>query len=234
MFSTDTEISNFQEYLFGHKAKFHIKPSSLSPEEKEKRAYKVLQWIFEGLLQWSPEDAANHFSPKEEEIFKLKELLKYIKKPAGVPKDDYRYYVSQIYPDQIRYNTKENAIKVWKEVERGEKTRFDKDFFLGEEGELRKTYIMEYLLDNYIPASSLYDLYEKFSHSIQINKLLTEHHLHDSWKKTYVYPIELLQRHLVNADHSDDEFLFILFMLKNIGKFSFWKTKCDKQESQGN
>lgn len=221
MYSTDTEISNYLDYLFMHKNNFLIKPSSLSAQEKEKKAYKVLQFVFESLLGWSPEDAANHFSPKEVEYFKLEKVFNYIKTPAGVPHDDYRYYVSKIYPSQIKYNTKENTIKVWKELERGERTRFDKDFFMGEEGEQRKTYIMEYILDNYVPASSLYDLYEKFSHTTEINKLLTKHHLRDSWKKTYIYPIELLQRHLVKAEN-DDEFLFIVFMLKNIGEFSFW------------
>jgi hypothetical protein len=101
MLSCDTEIYNFQNYLLGETRKFLFKPADISDEEKKKQTLKIVKWIIDDVLCWTPQDALEHFGEKEIATFKLKTLLDNFFSNEGMGRRNYAYMLSLIYPKDI-------------------------------------------------------------------------------------------------------------------------------------
>lgn len=219
MRSCDTEIYNFQNYLFGTAKKFLFKPSDMSDKQKSELSKKIVRWVIEDMLGWTPQEAKEHFGEKEIKTFKLSGIAKKIIYPDDISRKDYPYLISILYPDVIRYDATEGIIKLWDMLLTGiEIKKFPPNLFVGESGKERVYTLLNEFNKRYIPAKDIPDLYRIYSNSAMINKKLNEAKLYQSLSKYYTYPIEILHRMLRELLGEEDDYLYALYLYENVEK----------------
>lgn len=217
MRSCDTVLLNFQNYLLGSAVKFSFKPAEMAPEEKSRNALKIIKWVIEDMLEWTPEEARDHFGEREIKMFKLQNILKKVIYSENINKKDYQYLISLIYPDKIKYDPTEGIIKKWHYIRNHEGKRFSSNTFDDEGGKERAyTLLMEFNRE-FIPASSIQDLYKAYSNSGDINNKLREAKLFTSLSNLYTYPITLLHEMIKNRlPGQEDNYLYAVYLYKNV------------------
>ncbi len=219
MLSCDTEIYNFQNFMLGETNKFYWKPAEISDEEKKKRTLKIVKWVIEDLLDWTPQDALEHFGEKEIKTFKLKQLLDPFFAKEGKGRRNYKYMLSLIYPEVIKYDASEGIIEIWDDILNNRQQRFPVNHFNGDQGRKRVFTLLDEFNKRYLPVSSTEELYKKYSESNEINKLLRNAKLYASLSPFYKYPIQLLHQMLEEVyPGEEDEYLYSIYLYKNVEK----------------
>ncbi len=217
MQSVDTTLYNFQNYLLGVTTKFSFKPAKMDETEKSNQAMKIFRWVIEDMLEWTPQEAKDHFGDKEIEFFKLKNILKDVIYPKNIRKKNYPYLISLLYPDEIQYDATEGVIEQWDDILAHSNRRFPGNIFDDENGKEIAYTLLEEFNKRYIPASSIEELYKIYSNSGYINNLLRDAKLYISFSKLCTYPITLLHEMLkTRYPGEEDSFLYTIYILKNI------------------
>lgn len=127
------EIKNFNSYFF-------------QSAYKKKRLTNLIKYLIEEKLKISPQDALTKLSRNILEEYKLTVLLKYIKRPVELDKNDLSYIVFYAYPNIKRPTQKDLTLTLFKQILNNEKKSFPKNYFLDvEKGEERVRYCIEYI-----------------------------------------------------------------------------------------
>ncbi len=221
MRSCDTEIINFQNYMFGRSRTFTFKPSNISDIEKSKHALKIIRWVIEDMLGWTPQEAKEHFSEREVEKFKLKRLIEFsVIRDIDVSSTDYPYLIHQAYPKEIEYDATEGIIKQWDEIMNSpEKKRFKSKLFDDDNGKEKAYTLLDEFNRRYISAESIEDLYKIYSNSGYINKKLNEKLLYTMCADIATYPITLLHWMLKNRyPGKENDYLYHIYLYNNVLK----------------
>lgn len=233
MYSSDTTLYNFQNYLLGSAKKFSFKPTKMSDPEKSMHASKIIRWVIEDMLEWTPQEAKDHFGDREIQFFKLENILKEVIYPKNVRKKNYPYLISILYPNDVEYDATEGIIDQWDDILNHSNRRFPSNIFDDENGKEIAYTLLEEFNRRYIPASSVEELYKIYSNSGYINNLLRDAKLFTSLSKLYTYPITLLHEMLkTKYPGEEDGFLYTIYLLKNIEDNIHLKTKKRKKNVQ--
>ena len=217
MRSCDSVLLNYQDYLFGVTPRFYFRPAEMPAEEKSRKALKIVRWVIEEMLEWSPKDAKEHFGEKEVKVFKLERIIQKIIYPQDVSYRDYPYLISLIFPDEIEYDATEGIINMWDDILANEGKRFSGNLFDDESGKQRAYTLLEEFNRRYIPAANVSELYKAYADSSKINNLLREAKLFTSLSKLQTYPIGLLHEMIKNRySGMEDEFLYAIYLYQNV------------------
>ena len=219
MLSCDTEIYNFQNYLLGETKKFQFKPSNISEEEKKKLTLKIVKWVIEDMLGWTPKEASEHFGEKEVKTYKLTSLLDNFFSGEGMGKRNYLYMLSLIYPESIEYDASKGIIEIWDNILENRTQRFPTNHFIGEQGRERAFTLLDEFNKRYVPAADFQELYKKYGESNEINNLLRTAKLYTSLSRFCNYPIQLLHQMLQEKyPGEENEYLYAVYLYKNVAK----------------
>ena len=220
MYSCDTDISLFQSYMFGITNTFVMVPKGMTVQEKSNKCKKILRWVIEDILGWTPEQAKNHFGKKEVDYLKLEPLINKIEFEAGYKKKNYKYLISILYPKEIKYDPTDGIIDIWNSVLSGELKKFPTDIFTYTDEGLQRVYtILDEFNKRYVAASSINDLYKAYSNRSEINKAFERAHLFQSLSKYSTYPIELLHRMIKEKyPGQENNLLYAAYLYNNIQK----------------
>ena len=217
MRSCDPILLNYQDYLLGVSPRFYFRPAEMSAEEKSRKAIKIVKWVIQEMLEWSPKDAKEHFGSKEVKTFKLERIIQKIIFPMDISHKDYPYLISLVFPDEVTYNATEGIINAWDEILASEGKRFSGNLFDDESGKQRAYTLLIEFNRRYVPASNVEELYKAYSDSGMINNLLREAKLYTSLSKLYTYPIGLLHEMIKDRfPDKEDDFLYAVYLYKNV------------------
>ena len=114
---------------------------------RKKRIIELVHFLVEELLRITPEEALTVVNLKVLKKYKLDCLLKYVKKPVELEKEDCSHLIIYAYKGKVPdFSTEELAVKMYKKVLSGERKNFPKNYFLdGLKGERKAEYCIKYL-----------------------------------------------------------------------------------------
>lgn len=232
---TDITLKLFEEYSIGKK-KFVInapsyvetvKESNISDYSKARReklvesykeheALKVVKYIINYILCWSPQEAADHMTKEIFEKTHLSEMTKYIAYPKDIdPDTDYAWLIKRAFPKDVNYDISTQIRKLYEKIQNGEIKRFPKKVFYDHNGSLKLSILLNDFISTNIPSSSIEDLYIIFSDQAKSNKMLKKANLYYAYKDFYDTPLEYLHESL---GIYQDNFLYSYYQLMEILK----------------
>ena len=124
-------------------SQFFFQPSHLN-----ERIQFVIQYVIEEKLKISPEEAIDKLNMDILNEYKIKSILKYIKRPDEYNEDNLAYVVYYAYPYLPQPSCKELAIKTYQEVLSEKRKNFPKNYFTDwNYGDERALYCFQYLCE---------------------------------------------------------------------------------------
>ena len=127
----------FVEYegiLLGNTQKFS--QLSLTRLREKTTAKQILRFIFEELLEWTPEQVRDYLTPQIAEQLHLTRIVHQIDFPSECnPETDLFYLAAFVYPEQIRISKRKQVLFVYEKVLQGKLKKFPKNFFLSGDAE---------------------------------------------------------------------------------------------------
>lgn len=165
----------YDELLIGNRENFSrdlfygVEPGGYN----ERMAFECIRYAIESVLNWNPDTAVQKFDSYIIRTMRLDGLLRYIDFPPDLEFGDAKYILSKLYPSKVRINQQSLTITTLTDVLAGKRAQFPRDYFIGPEGFIRYCYCIKYLIEVYVPFSSIPDIYEYFMSSKGNNFLST-------------------------------------------------------------
>ena len=147
-------MNNKEETIIVYERLLNGKAKSLSqfffqPSHLNERLQILIKYVIEEKLCITPEEAVTNFTFDVLNEYKLKSILKYIKKPDEYDENNLAYVVYYAYPHLPQPSCEELSIRTYKEVLDGTRKNFPKNYFLHSVyGEERATHCFRYLCEN--------------------------------------------------------------------------------------
>lgn len=121
------ELAKFEEYVIGKLPRFYLTGDK---DEQERKALSIIEYVIRELLEWSPKEAYNGLNDEVSQKLHLDTLIKYVKSPAGIASEtNYHYIVAKVFPNDVQYSERLEAIQIYKSLEDEKKIRFPKNYF---------------------------------------------------------------------------------------------------------
>ena len=132
-------------------------------------AKQILRFIFEELLEWTPEQVRDYLTPQIAEQLHLTRIVHQIDFPSECnPETDLFYLAAFVYPEQIRISKRKQVLFVYEKVLQGKLKNFPKIFFLSGDAEYNLEICLAYALNHFGNFHSVEELYGFFRRQTQI------------------------------------------------------------------
>lgn len=196
------------------------------PTDKCLCAKYIVRYVISDLLGWTPQDAAAHLTVEKMDALGLTRIVKEgIPIPKDIPRDDCRYMLSLVYPEEIRYDRSREVVSMYERImdEDDPIDRFPKDYFAGAYGVYKANVLLMYLLSRDYPGLIRPDpagLYDLFSDTERGVKLLRGWHIYEAYLKLpYSSPLEYLHRAL--PERVSNPFIYDCMIFRAFARKSF-------------
>ncbi|MFR6386616.1 MAG: hypothetical protein ACLUN4_13435 [Lachnospiraceae bacterium] len=198
-------LTEYEQILIGNRKEFS--QTYLPRVQNSNDLRKVLRYITEGILHWTPQQTKTFLTPKVVERLHMKRLIKLIKFPPELdPETDLFYVACFMYPGQISFNKRQRVLLVYEKVLQGELIKFPKEFFLLGYAEYNIHVCIQYALNHYTCFHSMEELYAFFADKRKFNAFARKVRLLDAVQLLYECPLDLLHESL--SPDARDEFLY--------------------------
>ena len=196
-----------------------------SKEDKEKKALEVLRYFVTEYMKWTPEEAREHMTESVMNIFRLRDVIRYLEYPDDVriPTEGkrisfttIRYILHRAFPDEIGFSETDAVIELWNDIRTGRETKFMGNFFDGEEGEKRRFCLFGEFLRRYV-STDITGMYMAFSNSAKINRKMLEVKLGTIISGYYACPLDMLHDYLMHYGE-ENRFLYTIYSYGRIAK----------------
>jgi len=199
-------LCEYDQILIGKKKSFAPTYFPFNDEQNEKLALDVFKYAVENYLEWTPEETKMYLNADIIKQMKLNFVTRFIRFPAELdPKKDFFYIAHLMYPDKIKYNTKELILNVYKKVLDGTLCKFPKEYKEGARGFMCAGVCFQYMLEQYFQFSGIEELYEYFASSNGM-KALKQYRLASMCSEMFESPLDYLHESLPNRQKN--EFLY--------------------------
>lgn len=195
----------FVEYegiLLGNTQKFS--QLSLTRLREKTTAKQILRFIFEELLEWTPEQVRDYLTPQIAEKLHLTRIVHQIDFPSECnPETDLFYLAAFVYPKRIRISKRKQVLFVYEKVLQGKLKKFPKNFFLSGDAEYNLEICLAYALNHFGNFHSVEELYGFFADKRKFCHFAKEHKLIEPIRNLYENPVELLHNTLPSEMQND-------------------------------
>lgn len=204
----------YEDILLGRKKNYSNAFFDSNNEEKsQKNAIIVLRYVFEDFLHWTPKDIENCISPEIITLMKLDSVIKHITFPGELnPRTDLWYIAHLLYPNIIKFNSKEKTIMIYQNILDKKLYRYPKTFWDGPEGIIRAKACFRYMLQNIMSFHNIEELYAFFANSTGYKAMKT-YHLIIPQEMMYDTPLDYLHDSL--SQNQRNEFLYHYYKFRN-------------------
>lgn len=205
-------LTEYESILLGNRKDFTT--TYLSQTYAQKTCLTLFRYVFEELLDWTPEMIQTNLTM---DIIKKLHLMKPFKKlyyPPELDKEQDLFYLAcLLYPDQIKYSKRDIIIRVYEKVLNGTLKKFPKNFFKGIDGALNLGICMQYAINQNLHMSSIRELYLYFANTSVVNTFLRNAKLYTPCTENYEYPIDMLHDCLSNYDKNELYYYYCRFLV---------------------
>lgn len=183
-------------------------------------ALSLVKYLIENIMKWSPEDALDYLNDHIIERFKLTSYIKYFDLPMGMSSQKYFYILSMIYPEDVRFNSREVYLNIYQKVI-NKNEKFPKNFFDGLNAREKAEICLHYMIEHYLIVKDIESLYEKFSKK-GIATLLKKYSLANPCNSLYASPLHYLHETLAVSQRNNFLYHFYSFKKKYEEEFKFY------------
>lgn len=198
IFSIDTYMQSYYEFLFFDKTKLYLGLDS------QRNAQALLRVIIEKFLCMTPQQAYDHFTDELINKFRLNKIIKAClsdepKTPKALKKEK---LFQKIYPEYFGIKDKSlKYVSLKSEFERVNRTGTKwSSTVLNDKSTSTALELFGIVLEQRFALTNPRDLYKKFADGAKINNIFAECKVYSILKKNYDYPIDLLHKYFVQQD----------------------------------
>lgn len=189
----------YENYILGNATSYKIIKSNMNKGDIEDRTLSLLRYVFEYLLEWTPQMVRDYISWDLLKWLKLDAAIKKIEFPVELdPNTDLFYIAHILYPDEIKYRQKDFTLQVYDKVMKGDKRKFPKGFFSMKNGQSNLKICFLYCVQQSLYDLSLKEQYMYFSDLKKANEFLKKTNLRTAYYKYYKTVLELFHDSLGN------------------------------------
>ena len=219
-------LYEYDAIRLGQKKEFSKTFFSGADVVNERIALDVFRYAIEYYLCWTPEDTARFLNMKIIEDMKLKPLHAYIRFPAELDKNEDLFYIAHLmYPNRIKYRTKDLVINAYKQILRGKKSKFMKNYMSGTKGYINACICFQYMMEQFLQFSTIKEAYEYFA-SPKGAKTLKEYRLVSVCNDMFENPLEYF--HTALPESQKDEFWYKYHVFNKHNNSQIRQMKKDK------
>lgn len=192
--------TEYENYILGNSNSYKIVKSNMNKGDVEERTLSLLRYVFEDLLEWTPQMVRDYLTWDLLKWLKLDIAIKKIEFPSELdPQKDLFYIAHILYPKEIRYRQKDFTLQVYDKVMKGEKRKFPKGFFSMKNGQNNLKICFLYCVQQNLYDLSLKEQYLYFSDVKQANDFIKKTNLRTAYYKYYKTILELFHDSLGDA-----------------------------------
>ena len=196
--------NSFSPYFFNYNAEFN-----------EKMALQVFKYAIEGFLKWTPKEAELYLNENIINLMKLDSIVRFIRFPAELdPNKDFFYIVHLLYPNVVKFNSRELILKTYKDVLSGKLYKFPKEYLSGSMGVTRACICFQYMVSQFLPFNNIEEMYKFFSTTNGV-KALKKYRLYAICTDIFDYPIDFLHESLSNKQKNEFFYHYYKFNTTN-------------------
>ncbi len=164
----------YEDVLLGKRQSFQLVRREELEEKGIPNAIKMLRYVFDDLLGWTPEMVRDYLTLDLIKWLKVERAFNKIPFPPELdPKKDLFYVASVLYPDVITYRKKDFTLQVYEKVISGELKKYPKKFFNDDEGFKNIIICLRYCIAQELFSYTTEQVYELFSNPKKAAKFLT-------------------------------------------------------------
>lgn len=205
-------LTEYESILLGNRKDFTT--TYLSQPFAQHTCLTLFRYVFEDLLEWTPEMIQYHLTMDIIKKLHLEKPFKKLYYPPELDKEhDLFYLVCLLYPDKFKYSKREIIIRVYEKVLNGTLKKFPKNFFKGIDGAMNLGICMQYAINQNLHVSSIRELYMYFSNLSKINTFLRNVKLYTPCIENYEYPIDMLHDCLSELDKNELFYYYCRFLV---------------------
>ena len=149
-------------------------------ENNERMAILLFKHVFEDILDWTPENVLNNASKELIDRMKLAIPYSKLRFPKELNKNmDYFYIAYLVYPEKFAnaFSRKKLILNMYENILDKKESRFPKDYFQSEDGELRSKICMQRALTKEGGFRSIDEMYQKFTDTKWANAFFKKYRL---------------------------------------------------------
>lgn len=173
----------------------------------QKDIKELFRYVFENLLNWTPEMARDYLTM---DIIKKLHLMRPLKKLECPPEinieQDLFCVAWMVYPDKIHISRHALVINVYQKVLQDKMLKYPKKFFLESDGEVNACICLLYAINQQLPYKNVRELYSFFGNRKKALRFLRSVRLYVPCNSIYEYPIDFL--HAALPDDQKEELIY--------------------------
>ena len=196
-------------------------------EQGLEHATKLLKYVFENILEWSPRMIHDYFTPEIKDWLNLDVCTRKIPFPPELnPHKDLFYIAHYLYPDVISYNKKSAVLDTYNKSIENNNNKLPKDFFRNNDGKDNFDICLKYVISEKFFLSDSKEIYDFFAKHRQAVNYLREKELYLPCERYYESMLEAVHHILPAAEKNDT--IYYKYRLNEI--LSKAKIKCTVRE----
>ena len=197
-------IAEYEDLLVGKRKTFSHYYFNYNSTGNMKLALQVIEYAFDTYLKWSPGQLRDCLTIDVMEQLKLNGFIRYIAFPPELDSTKDLFYIAWLlYPTTVHFSEKDLVLRVYKNLLDEKIKKYPKEFFSGMDGLTRAHVCLRYMIEHYLPAKSIDELYEYFG-TLKSVRGLRQHKLLVVCNDLFDTPVEFLHKSL----HKDQQNTF--------------------------
>lgn len=173
----------------------------------QKDIKELFQYVFENLLEWTPEMAKDYLTMDIIQKLHLMRPLRKLEYPPEINIDQDLFSVAwMVYPEQIHISRHELVLNVYQKVLSDKLIKYPKKFFLEADGEVNACICLLYAINQEMPSHNIEDLYAFFCNRPKVTRFLRNVRLNAPCHSIFEYPIDFL--HAALPDNQKNELCY--------------------------
>lgn len=173
----------------------------------QKDIKELFRYVFENLLNWTPEMARDYLTM---DIIKKLHLIRPLKKlecPPEINTEQDLFCVAwMVYPEQIHISRHELVLNVYQKILSNKLIKYPKKFFLESDGEVNACICLLYAINQEISYHNIEELYAFFGNRKKVMRFLRSVRLYVPCNSIFEYPIDFL--HAALPENQKNEFCY--------------------------
>lgn len=195
--------SPYPKYLFEEKNSIDGSHNINANAINRDRVLALFRYVFEEILNWTPEDAANNLNAdicaKLDLNKPLAQLAPYFKAVGCTIQSDHFYVAKLCYPDVLRnYSQRQAVLSTYQAVLRAKDVHFSTVFFSEGDVELKAAYCLMYALSQQVSFKNVWEMYKYFANDTTGTKFIQDWRLQTPLKKLFLNPLHYLHQTLTD------------------------------------
>ncbi|MDR0287529.1 MAG: hypothetical protein LBI03_07500 [Clostridiales bacterium] len=207
-------ISEYEDLLIGNRSSMSTYYFSYNENGNMRLALQIMKYAFDTYLHWPPDQLRDCLTMEVIDRLRLSSIIKYIIFPVELDNTKDLFYIAwKLYPGTVHFSEKDLILRVYKNLLEKKIQKYPKEFFDGRYGSIRAQVCLRFLIEQFLPFSSIEELYKYFS-TQKCVKVLRIYKLIAACRDLFDTPVEYLHKSLPKEQQNQFLYRYYDFVLR--------------------